>query len=333
MRAVVFDAPNKGKVELKDVPVPTTPGENDLLVEVVAAGVNPVDAGIANFNFLGRTSPQVLGFDFSGVVRAVGKNVADFKIGDDVFGHCPLNLHGAYTSWLLVDQANSAIKPKAVSHAQAAALPVTFLSAILNLEDAKLKGGETLFVPGGAGGVGHMAVQIGHIHGCHVIASASRDDSIKFLQHELKVKDVFNYKKHKTGEEVKKLTKGLGADVVFDAIGGASLVESAGAVRAGGRYEVLGGAPKPDSDAGKIVLEAKAALQGASLGPAGMSGDRAVRIKAIQGNLKKAAEWAAAGKLKAHITKTITLDDVINEMTVQRGQSGLGKIVVQIKKE
>jgi len=333
MRAVVFDAPNKGKVEMKDVPVPTVPGDNDLLVEVYAAAVNPVDAAIANYNFLGRASPQVLGFDFSGVVRQVGKSVADFKIGDEVFGHCPLNNNGSYAAWLLVDQSNAAIKPKSVSHVQAAALLITFLSAILNLEEAKLKGGETLFVPGGAGGVGHMAVQIGHLHGCHVIASASREDSIKFLQHELKVKDVFNYKKHKTGEEVKKLTNGHGADVVFDAIGGASLVESAGAVRAGGRYEVLGGAPKPDSEAGKIVLETKAALQGVSLGPNGFNPDRAARTKAIQGNLKKAAEWAAAGKLKAHITKTIGLEDVIAEMTAQNGQSGIGKVAVQIKKE
>jgi len=327
----VVQFPDKGKVELVDKPVPTTVGDDDVLVEVYFAAVNPVDAAIANYNFLGTKDPQTLGFDVSGVVKAAGKNVTEFKVGDEVFGVSALNKDGAYASFVVVDQLNVALKPKNVTHAQAAAIPVVFLSALLNLEDAKIKGGESVFIPGGAGGVGHMAVQIAQIHGCHVIASASREDTIKYLQHELKVKDVFNYKKHKPAEEVIKLTHGKGADIVFDAIGGASLADSAGAVKEGGKYNVLGGAPKADSPAGKIVLERKAALQGISLGPLCIEPDRAVREKNIRTPLKKGAEWLANGKLRPHISKTITLADVIKEMADQRGQTGIGKVVVQIK--
>ena len=147
-----------------------------VLVRVHAAGVNPVDAKIR----MGRLAnafpahfPLVLGWDAAGVVERVGPAVTWFKPGDEVYGYCRRhNLqYGTLAELTTVPEGFLAPKPPALSFEEAAAVPLAGLTAHQGLEAIGLRAGETLFLGGGAGGVGHLAVQLAVARGARVIAS------------------------------------------------------------------------------------------------------------------------------------------------------------------
>jgi NADPH:quinone reductase-like Zn-dependent oxidoreductase len=190
-------------------------GDDQVLIEVKAAGLNPVDWKIAYYNFFGAAFPFTLGFDVSGVVRKVGKNVVEFKEGDEVFGGVPLNIpHGSLSAYAVSIPNYLVKKPAKLDFVNAGAVCIAFISAYEAFVGAKA--GETVYIPGGAGGCGHYAVQIAKALGLKVITSGGRDDSIQFLEKELKADHVFNYKQKKPVEEVLRLTNGKGADLVYD---------------------------------------------------------------------------------------------------------------------
>jgi len=327
MSGILFDPAKLGQLTLASLPVPA-PGDNDVLVEVVSAGLNPVDSAIANSNPFGLKSSRVLGEDFSGVVRSTGTNVKDFKVGDEVFG--VFSKTGALANFVVAEQSNVAHKPKSLSHAEAGAFGLVALTAIFGVDDAKLQSTDVVFVPGGAGGVAHLVIQFAKLAGARVITSASNEKAIKYLKDTLKV-DVINYKTHNTVEEVKKLTDGKGADVIFDCIW--ALSEYAAAVRKDGRYFAIHTARTNDKEP-KELLEGKAQFHHFSVVPTWLSPDSEFRTKRIQGNLKRVAELHAAGKLTLLIGKTITLAATIAElddMFRNYARGTFGKTVVLVK--
>jgi dTDP-4-dehydrorhamnose 3,5-epimerase-like enzyme len=164
-------------VELLDLePPPVAP--DGVLVRVRAAGVNPVDAKIRDGALAGAfpaSFPVVLGWDAAGVVERVGDAVTWFRPGDEVFGYCRRhNLqYGTFAEYTTVPEGYLAPKPPSLSFAEAAALPLAGLTAHQCLEALGLRAGETLFLDGGSGGVGHVAVQLAVARGARVIATAS----------------------------------------------------------------------------------------------------------------------------------------------------------------
>ena len=156
------------KLSFGDAPDPVA-GPGDVVVDIHAASVNAADykmrLGGAHYQSGGLKFPHILGRDFSGVVSAVGPG-ADLKVGDEVVGVTIPGTEGAYAEKIAIKAAIIAKKPAKLSHAEAAAMALTSLTALWALEDtAKLKKGETVLIQGGAGGVAGFAIQqIGRAH-------------------------------------------------------------------------------------------------------------------------------------------------------------------------
>src|SRR5437763_4394850 len=189
MKAVLFEKHGGPEVlHLAEVPDPVA-GPGEVVVDIHAASVNAADykvrlGGGAYGGGSGVKLPHILGRDFSGVVGAVGPGVTDLRVGDAVFGVCDAGIEGVYAEKIAIKAAIIAKKPDLLTHAQAAAMSLTSLTAIWALEDtAHLKAGETILIQGGAGGVAGFAIQLAKHIGARVIttASAHNHDYVRML--------------------------------------------------------------------------------------------------------------------------------------------------------
>ena len=237
MKAMVIRAFGGTDVfEERDLPKPE-PGPGEVLVRVVATAVNPVDYKIRrNGSWAGVNPPAIIGYDVSGVVEAVGPGVTDFRPGDEVyytpeiFGGKP----GSYAQYHVANAAIVAHKPRNLSHVEAAAVPLaggTAWDAIVTR--AGVRPGETVLIHGGAGGVGHFAVQIAKAAGARVLTTCSRRN-VQFVR-ELGADVAIDYEHEDFVEVVNRETGGQGVDVVFDTVGGELLARSIEVTRPGGR--------------------------------------------------------------------------------------------------
>lgn len=178
MRAVVFDAPGPAE-SLRETAVPTpAPVLSELLVRVVAAGVNPIDAKTrAGRGVSGAIDqfPSTLGYDFSGVVVRAPYETHPFPAGTEVFGMVPFpRSGGTYAQYAVVPTLSVARKPSALSHVEAAGVPLAALTAWgLVVETAHAHEGQRILIHGASGGVGHFAVQLAAYFGAHVSATCS----------------------------------------------------------------------------------------------------------------------------------------------------------------
>lgn len=214
-------------LKYEDAPIPT-PGEGEMLVRVHAAGVNPVDALIRRGGFGRRPTPFTPGFDVSGVVESVGQGVTKFKAGDAIFACQSLNRGGSYAQYTIVREDEAALKPKNLSHNEAAGVPLVALTAWQALFDkGELKEGQTVLVHAAAGGVGTMAVQLAKWKGAKVIATASERNH-EFLR-ELGADEVIDYNTEKFWEKAKDV------DLVLDGVGGDTQEQSWQVLKRGGR--------------------------------------------------------------------------------------------------
>lgn len=191
------------------------PIPSEVLVRVRAAAVNPVDALVRSgrLPMLGPP-PFVLGWDVSGVVEAVEPGVNRFQVGDEVYG-MPFfpRVAGAYAEYVAAPSRQLARKPVSIDHAHAAALPLVGLTAWHSLVDtARVEAGQRVLILGGAGGVGHLAVQVAKARGAHVIATASAAKH-QFLRG-LGADEVVDYRTVDVADTVRHV------DVVLDAVGG-----------------------------------------------------------------------------------------------------------------
>jgi len=216
MRALVIDRPGSPEeLHLADVPVPV-PVLDELLVRVVAAGVNPIDAKTRSGKGVSAAItgyPVVLGNDFSGVVVRSPYEGFALKPGDEVYGMARVpRTGGTYAEYVAVTALSVTRKPARLSHVEAAALPVAALTAWgMVVEMAAAKPGQRMLVHAGSGGVGHLAIQIAKSFGVHVTATGSTG-SLDFLR-ELGADDVIDYTTTRFEEQVRDL------DAVIDLIG------------------------------------------------------------------------------------------------------------------
>ena len=266
------------KLQYGDAPDPVA-GPGDVVVDIHAASINAADykmrLGGSHYATGNLKFPHILGRDFSGVVSAVGPG-ADLKVGEEVVGVTIPGTEGAYAEKIAMKAAIIGRKPASLSHAEAAAMALTSLTAIWALEDtAKLKKGETILIQGGAGGVAGFAIQLAKHIGATVIttASAKNHDYVK----KLGADRVIDYQ----NEDFTAL--GRICDVVFDTVGGEVQVRSYDVLKPGGRLVWIAAAPagfkpsrddvqvlRPRVDRDRAHLERIVALfeQGAVLPPA-----------------------------------------------------------------
>jgi len=161
-------------LKLEEVPVPQ-PKDNEILVRVIASGVNPADPLILNGKYakeFGTHLPLILGYDMAGVVVKAGPKVTKLKVGDPVYAY--LLWGGGWAEYCISNETESAIKPKSLRFVEASAVPLAALTAWQALVDiGKIDNGQAVLIHGGSGGVGSFAIQIAKARGARVIATAS----------------------------------------------------------------------------------------------------------------------------------------------------------------
>ncbi|MEM7168400.1 MAG: zinc-dependent alcohol dehydrogenase family protein, partial [Planctomycetota bacterium] len=208
-----------------------------VLVRMAATSVNTVDTMIRQLGPqlpLSPELPAVLGMDVAGTVEAIGDGVVDFAPGDEVYGCAGglATLPGALAEYMLADARLLAHKPKSLSMRQAAALPLVGITAYEGLQRAQVQAGQKTLVHGGAGGVGHVAVQLAKHFGADVYATGSGQQKLEII--EQYGATAIDYRNETVADYVQKHTGGAGFEVVFDSVGAANMANSLEAVALNG---------------------------------------------------------------------------------------------------
>lgn len=238
MHAVVVNRFGPPEVfTLSEVPTPT-PGPGQVLIRVAASSVNPLDYKIRSglLPALAPAFPAVLHGDVAGVIEACGPNVTAFKPGDRVYACAGgiVGQGGALAEFMLADASLVAPAPRTLSLIQAGVLPLVAITAWEALVDrARIEPGQHVLIHGGAGGVGHIAVQLAKLRGAFVYTTVSSDEKAAAVR-ELGVDVVINYRTTPVADYVKTYTDGRGFDVVLDTAGDTALTASFAAIKTGG---------------------------------------------------------------------------------------------------
>ena len=309
MKAVVaheYGAPEVLKFE--EVPRPE-PKEDEVLVRVIASGVNPADPLTLSGKYareFGTHLPLIPGYDIAGVVEKTGAKVTNLKAGDAVYGYPTFG--GGWAEYVTVKQWEVAAKPKTLNFAEAAAVPMGALTAWQALVDtAQLHPGQTILVHGGSGGVGSFAVQIAKTRGARVIATAStaNQDLLKQLGADVAI----DYTKTRFEDVAKDV------DAVLDPVGKETLARSYGVVKKGGIVMSLVARPDP------VELE-KRGIRGA-----------AISVHPDAEDLAEIARLIDAGKIKPVVTEVLPLSEAIAAQRQAETHHTRGKLVLRIADE
>ena len=235
MKAIKFKQFGTPKVlELVETPLPILTNENkgEMLIKIISVGLNPIDAKIrdgSSFVSKNLTLPSCLGFDLCGEVVELGVGVSDFHVGDMILGKIEGYDHpSAYSEYCIVNETHIISKPKSLDVNQAGTLPTAGLTAWQAVhEHGKVKSGERVLIHAGAGGVGHLAIQIAKLVGAYVITTASQKHHA-FLT-DLGVDEIIDYRNTPFIDVVNDI------DLVIDLVGGETGLQSLKVLKPTGR--------------------------------------------------------------------------------------------------
>jgi NADPH:quinone reductase-like Zn-dependent oxidoreductase len=288
-----------------DQPDPVA-GPGQVVVDVAAASVNGADWRVRAGQYGEGKFPLILGRDFSGTVAAAAADVSDLKVGDPVFGVLEAGREGAYAEKLAIGAAIIARKPIALSHAEAAAVALTGLTAVISIETTlKLQRGETILIQGGAGGVASFAIQLAKHIGARVISttSAGNVDYVRGLGTD----EVIDY----TAQDFVSVVKGC--DAVFDTVGGEVATKSFAVLRPGGRAAFIASGPTAPKPERSDVTSLRPAV-GRSRPP-----------------LERIGELVAAGAVRPPDIELFPLSQAAEAHRISQGRHFRGKLVFQVR--
>lgn len=243
MHAVVMTATGGPEVlQWRDMPMPDIQSPHQLRVSIKAAGINPLDTKLRKRGtYYPDRLPTILGCDGAGVVDAVGAQVTRFKAGDAVY-FCNGGIGGApgnYAQYCVLDEHYVAHKPASLDFIHAAAVPLVLLTAWEALHDrAHVGAGDEVLIHAGAGGVGHIAVQLARHAGARVCTTVGSQAKAEFVQ-ALGAEHVILYRQQDFVAEVAAWSRAGGANLVFDTVGGATFARSFAATRVYGDVVTL----------------------------------------------------------------------------------------------
>ncbi|WP_202895462.1 NADP-dependent oxidoreductase [Iningainema tapete] len=291
----------------EDAPIPK-PGEDEILIRVHAASVNPVDwkirDGFGKDNFKHHL-PLILGWDVAGIVEETGAKVEQFQLGDAVYGYTSLFRDGAYAEFMIAKQTEIALKPNSVDFIEAAAIPVAAMTAWQAIFDtAGLDANQRVLIHGASGGVGSMAVQLAKPKGAYVIGTASARNA-DFVR-ELGADEIIDYQKTKFETVVRDV------DVVLDTIGGDTQERSFGVLRKDGFLVSIVSPPSEETAASHGV---RCAMVG---------------VQSNGAQLKEIAALVDSGKLKIYVETVLPLSEVRQAHEMSQSGRTRGKIVLQV---
>lgn len=298
------------------------PGEGQVLIEVKAASVNFPDALIVQGRYQVRPElPFAPGAEAAGVVRALGPGVQGFSVGDAVVASTG---HGAFAELCLAQAAKVSRLPQGMDFEQGAAFVLTYGTSLHALQQVgRLQAGETLLVLGAAGGVGLAAIEIGKALGARVIAAASSEEKLALCRRS-GADETVDYNQPEWRRRVEALTDGQGADVVYDAVGGAYAEAALRATAWRGRYLVVGFAAGeiPRLPLNLALLRERQIL--------GVFWGEAMRRNPAQheANMAQLGQWFAQGRLKPAITERVPLARAAEAIQRLADRRAMGKLIV-----
>ena len=290
-------------------------GDDNILVEVTASSVNPVDWKVAKEMlkfFPGQKLPKRLGSDFAGVVAEVGSNISDFKIDDEVYGVISAIKGGAYANFVLAESGQLSIKPKSIDFADAATVPLAALTAYQALTKiGKLKEGDTVCVNGSSGGVGHFAVQIAKALGAKIVSVCSTKN-IEFSK-KLGSDEVVDYKTTDITDTDHQF------DIFFDAVATKSYFKVFKTLKRGGTYITT----LPSLSA---IISPLFKLFSGKIG-------KMINLKSNSEDLRFISELIKSGKLKVNIDKKYSLEEIQQAHRYSETGRVVGKLAIVISKD
>ena len=295
-------------LQYEDAPQPV-PGDNDALIHVQAASVNPVDLAIrAGYmaSMIPFTFPITLGADIAGTVSAVGSAVRNLKVGDAVYGRTDMNRLGGYAEYVVTSASELVLKPASLDFIQAASIPVAAVTSWRSLIDAAgLQAGQTVLILGAAGGVGSIAVQLAKSRGARVIGLASTANQA-FLK-ELGADQAVDYSAGPFEDQVKDV------DIVFDCVGGETQARAFKTLKSGG---ILVSIVQPPSAESAATYGVRVAFTMANPPSAPVLNEINLLVE--------------AGKLKPYVSKVLFLKEASQAQDLISAKHTRGKIVLKI---
>lgn len=323
MNAVVYNCygpPEVLEYVAVDKPVPDA---GEVLVKVVAAGVNPLDwhymrgepyimrlmgAGV------GKPADVKMGVDFAGVVEAVGENVTAFKPGDEVFG----GRSGAFAEYVIVPADRALVlKPENISFEQAAAVPIAAITALQALRDlGELEAGQKVLINGASGGVGTFAVQIAKAMGAevHGVCSTRNVEMVRALGAD----HVFDYKKEDYTESDEQF------DLIIDNVGNHSLSKNRKVLKETGRFVIVGG------EKGNWLGPLMRPIAAMAMSPFVEQDFLMILAEMRKDDLAVLAEMMASGQVTSQIDRRYALNDVAAAIAYSESGRARGKIIIEV---
>lgn len=333
MKAIVMtQAGDVDVLQLQEVATPTIKQPTEILVKIKAAGINPIDTKIrSRGTFYPEYSNAILGCDGAGIVEGVGSQVTKFKEGDEVY-FCSGGLGkpntGNYAQYAVIEQDFVTFKPQSLSFAESACLPLVLITAWESLFDrVNLTQDQTVLIHGGAGGVGHVAIQLAKIKGAKVATTVSNPDKERLVR-KLGADLPILYQQQDFIQTTLDWTNGKGVDVAFDTIGGKTFFDSCKAVKVYGDIVTI---LEPDSNIDTLKVARNRNLRISlelMLTPALMNLREALLHQT--NILQQCATWIDEGKLTVHLNQTFPLQEASIAHKMMETGSVTGKIALLI---
>ena len=295
-----------------------------VVIDVKAAGVSFPDVLIVKGKYQFQPPfPFSPGGEVAGVISEVGEGVVDWKVGDRVIA---MTGNGGIAEKVVAFEMTLMPLPETMDFKDGAAFPLNYGTTYHALKQrGQLQAGETLLVTGAGGGVGTTAIEIGKAMGAKVIAAASTDEKLEIAK-SLGADEVINYSDGELKEKVKALTDGLGADVIYDPIGGDIFLQCMRCVNWKGRVLVIGFASGPIPE----VPTNLALLKGCSIVGVFWGRFTGAEPEENSQNFNELFALHAEGKLKPQITKSYSLDDAAEAISSLENRKATGKVVIEI---
>ncbi|WP_121605637.1 NADP-dependent oxidoreductase [Virgibacillus sp. Bac332] len=332
MKAMVIDRYGKVPMRLAEMPTPEI-GEYEVLAEIHAASINPVDFKIRDGKvklLVKYKMPLILGNDFSGVVAKVGAKVTRFKVGDEIYARPRKSKMGTFAEFIAIHEDDIALKPKNLSFEEAASIPLIGLTSYQALIDIlDLQKGQKILIQAGAGGVGTFAIQLAKLVGATVATTASEAGAN--LVKSLGADEVINYKTEKFEEILKNY------DAVFDTLGGEILERSFEVIRSGGKIVSVSGLPNArfgkeyGSGFFKTLLFSVASHKLTTLEKKHNAPYTFLFMKPSGEQLRIIANYIETGKIKPIIDRVLPFEDAQIAMEYVESGRAKGKIILKIR--
>jgi len=331
MKAILMTAAgDPHALQLADIPELTIQSPTEILVRLKAAGINPIDTKLrSRGTFHPDRLPSILGCDGAGIVEAIGTGVTKFKLGDEVyFCNGGLGAHqGNYAELTTIDEKFAALKPKSLTFEEAAAAPLVLLTAWEALyARGNLAPSDNVLIHAGAGGVGHVAIQLAKLRGAKVCTTIGSEAKARFVR-DLGADLPILYKQADFVEAAITWTNGDGVDLAFDTVGGKLIEQTFPTVKIGGDLVTI---LEPPADISwKVARTRNLRFSFELMLTPMLLGNINLQIQQAK-ILSECAELFDAGQLKIHVSEVFAIADAAKAHQLLETGSMTGKLVLTI---